>query len=41
MIIQSLSFSSHLAAVPDPNDPMMKRMNRNEVGDDWKTPDSE
>src|SRR6266568_3600415 len=37
--IQSRSFSIHLEAVPDPNDPIMKRMKRNEVGDDWKDPD--
>jgi hypothetical protein len=40
-MIQSLSFSSHLVAVPAPNEPMMKRMNRKEVGEDWKTPDRE
>src|SRR6266568_1803547 len=38
--IQSLSFSIHLEAVPDPKDPIMKRMKRNEVGDDWKEPES-
>ena len=38
---QSLTFSSHLAALPDPNEPMMKRMNRKEVGDDWNTPERE
>jgi hypothetical protein len=37
--IQRRSFSIHLDAVPDPKDPMMKRMKRNEVGEDWKDPD--
>src|SRR6266571_3834284 len=37
--IHRRSFSIHLEAVPDPNDPMMKRMKRNEVGEDWKKPD--
>jgi hypothetical protein len=37
--IQSRSFSIHLEAVPDPKDPMMKRMKRKEVGEDWKEPE--
>ena len=40
-MIQSLSFSSHLVAVPAPNEPRMNRMKRKDVGEDWKTPDSE
>ena len=40
-MIQSLSFSSHLVAVPEPNEPRMKRMKRNDVGEDWNTPESE
>src|SRR5208283_2793499 len=37
----SLSFSSHLVAFPDPNEPMMNRTKRNDVGEDWNTPDRE
>src|SRR2546422_9659627 len=37
--IQSRSFSIHLEAVPEPKDPIMNRMKRNEVGDDWKEPE--
>src|SRR5712692_1623149 len=37
--IQSLSFSIHLVAFPDPKEPMMKRMKRKEVGEDWNEPE--
>src|SRR5712692_851960 len=37
--IQSRSFSIHLDAVTEPKDPIMKRMKRNDVGDDWKEPE--
>src|SRR5712692_133481 len=40
-MIHRRSFSSHPPALPEPEEPMRNRMNRKDVGEDWKLPAKE